>query len=68
MNDKMTCRMCDKLDPRGCGNTCCAVDKHVIMSFDDECKFDKDFINKYDKAKNVPIITISHQYLLTNGI
>ena len=34
----MTCRMCDKLEPRGCGKTCCAVDGVVIRDFDEPCK------------------------------
>lgn len=44
----MTCRMCDKLEPRGCGKTCCAVNGHVIMSFDAECKFTEEEIVKYE--------------------
>ena len=64
----MTCRMCDKLEPRGCGKTCCAVDGVVVRDFDDECKFTEDFINKYEQAKTTPIITISHAHLLSNGI
>lgn len=35
----MTCRDCDKLEPRGCGKTCCSLDetKQPIKDFDAEC-------------------------------
>lgn len=33
----MKCRDCDKLEPRGCGKTCCAVDGEVIRDFDTQC-------------------------------
>lgn len=45
----MKCRMCDKLEPRGCGKTCCAVDGEVIRDFDAECKFTEDEVVKYEE-------------------
>ena len=33
----MTCRMCDKLEPRGCGKTTCSITGEVIKDFDNEC-------------------------------
>jgi hypothetical protein len=35
----MKCRNCNNLVARGCGYTSCAVDEHVIMDFDADCKF-----------------------------
>jgi hypothetical protein len=50
----MKCRMCDKLEPRGCGKTCCAVDSVVVRDFDAECKFTEEEIEKYEeKIQNV---------------
>jgi hypothetical protein len=33
----MTCRNCDKIEPRGCGKTCCSVTGDVILDFDKKC-------------------------------
>ena len=33
----MTCRMCDKIEPRGCGKTTCSVTGDVIKDFDHVC-------------------------------
>lgn len=60
----VTCRMCDKVTIGGV----CAIDGHTIKDFDAECKFTEDMINKYEQAKKVPIITISHAHLLNTGI
>ena len=38
----MTCRDCDKLEPRGCGKTCCSIDKRVILDFDKGCSIELD--------------------------
>lgn len=47
----MKCRDCDKLEPRGCGKTCCEIDGIVINDFDSECKFPKEAIEKYEEQK-----------------
>lgn len=45
----MKCRMCDKLEPRGCGKTCCEMDGVVVRDFDAECKFTEEEIAKYEE-------------------
>lgn len=47
----MTCRMCDKVEPRGCGKTCCEIDSVVINNFDSECKFTEEDIEKYEESR-----------------
>lgn len=43
--------MCDKLEARGCGRTCCEIDGIVINNFDSDCKFIEDNISRWEEAK-----------------
>jgi hypothetical protein len=48
---KMTCRQCDKLEPRGCGKTCCEIDGIVVNDFDSKCKFTYEARLRFDEVK-----------------